>query len=257
MIKLNFKIDKDYLVYHTLINTDEDRFSSKNYKEDIISFQNYAWNLDKEIYNFLLRRSSGCFLDIKFLTSFDLNKKFKKFFSKIKKSKVFQIIYKQTQKYLTKSKKEWAENIERTTDIMSELTGIYFKKENKTFDVYITHPSLKNGMNYAHLNLNIIEFGHYEDFPNYFTIYMWHEILHFYLGSSDLEHAIIELIVDNELRIKLNKGKYPPFEGHKELDSLKQKILPYWRKYLENKAKNIYEFINKIKGPSILNHYCL
>ena len=81
---------------------------------------------------------------------------------------------------------------------------------------------------------------------NYSTIYLWHEILHSYFGDSDIEHAIIELIVDEELRSRLNNAKYPPFEGHKNLSELKKKILPHWRKYLKSEAKDIKKFQKEI-----------
>jgi len=111
--------------------------------------------------------------------------------------------------------------------------------------VYITHPSLKNGQ---YLGENKITLGHNEDWPNYFTIYLWHEILHSYLGKTDLEHALIQFITDEELRIKLNGGEYPPFVGHKNLFPLMERILPFWRKYLKNKSKNIIEFKNNLKN---------
>jgi len=87
--------------------------------------------------------------------------------------------------------------------------------------------------------------GHHEDWPNYATVYLWHEILHSYIGYSEKEHAVIELITDEELRIRLNGSKYPPFAGHKYLAKIKQKILPRWKKYLKSKKRNIREFMGK------------
>ena len=93
----------------------------------------------------------------------------------------------------------------------------------------------------------MIAWGHNEDWPNYATVYLWHEILHSYLGYSEKEHALIELIADEELRIQLNGGKYPPFVvGHKNLEKMKKKLLPQWRKYLKLKNRNIREFLRKV-----------
>ena len=59
------------------------------------------------------------------------------------------------------------------------------------------------------------------------------------------EHAVIELITDEELRTRLNGGKYPPFVGHGYLQKVKEKLLPKWRKYLKSEKQNIREFIRK------------
>ena len=128
---------------------------------------------------------------------------------------------------------------------MTELTGIDFKKENKKFIVYITHPSLRHGKSFQD---GTIAWGHNEDWQNYAVVYLWHEILHYYFELSDLDHALIELITDNELRVRLNGGKYPPFIGHENLEKLKYKILPYWKKYLKSKNKNIFEFKKLLKN---------
>ncbi|KKU99309.1 MAG: hypothetical protein UY32_C0002G0045 [Candidatus Jorgensenbacteria bacterium GW2011_GWC1_48_8] len=116
-------------------------------------------------------------------------------------------------------------------------------KLNKKIAVYITHPGLKNG---RYVGNNTIEWGHNEDWPNYATIYLWHEILHSYIGYSEKGHAVIELITDEELRTQLNSGKYPPFVGHKYLKSIKNRLLPQWRKYLNSEERNIRKFIKEI-----------
>jgi hypothetical protein len=253
MCKLNLKINKDYLIYHTLWSTDyKKHFSSSKYKKDIVNFQNYAWKIDKTLYDLLILR-------LKLLTPFDFENnifgKILNYLKTLKQSKYFQKIYEQTENYLKFCQNQWNKNFTKTTQLMTEITGIDFKKENKTFEVYFTHPSLRNGASLLHLvkesKRNIILFGHNEDWPNYFTVYMWHEILHFYLEKNDINHALIELITDNELRIKLNGGKYPPFIGHKELNKIRIKILPYFKKYLNSKKRNIFKFLYAIKKLGI------
>ncbi len=159
----------------------------------------------------------------------------------LKGSEKFLKILDQTKKYLEFVENQWNKNFSFTFALMKELTGFSFKKN---FIVYITHPSLKNGI---YLGKNKIGWGHHEDIPNYSTIYLWHEILHSYLSFSNLDHALIQLLTDNELRIRLNGGKYPPFLGHEYLKPLMKKILPYWKKYLKSKKKDILKFKNYLK----------
>ena len=243
MLKLIFKIDKDYLIYHTLLRSiDPSCFSSEKYKRDIIAFRNYAWEKDKVLYDLLMGRiwfGPKDFQERRYLEFFKRLKYIKNYLNLLKKSKYFKKIYNQTKNYLNFCKTKWQKNYLKTTEIMTELTGIDFKKENKKFFVYVTHPSLRSGISWPD---SVITWGHNEDWPNYTVVYLWHEILHSYFERSDLDHALIELLTDNELRIRLNKGKYPPFEGFKFLEKLKFKILPYWRKYLKLKNKNIFEF---------------
>jgi hypothetical protein len=248
MLNLIFKIDKDYLIYHTLKSIGQKSFSSEKYKKDIIAFQNYAWEKDKFLYDLLIGRfvvKPKDFQEKKYLKLLQRLKDIESYLDFLKKSKYFKKIYEQTKNYLNFCKKEWQRNYLKTIEIMTELTGIDFKKENKKFIVYITHPSLKNGFNGRD---GTIAWGHNEDWPNYSVVYLWHEILHSYFELSDLDHALIELLTDNELRVRLNGGKYPPFVGHENLEKLKYKILPYWKKYLKSKNKNIFEFKKLLIG---------
>jgi hypothetical protein len=248
VLKLIFKIDKDYLIYHTLKSFGKEEFSSKKYKKDIVSFQNYAWGKDQNLYNLLIGRfefKPKDFKEKKYLEIFKKLKYTESYLKFLKKSKYFKKIYKQTKNYLNFCEKKWKRNYLKTIKIMNELTGIDFINENKKFSVYITHPSLKNGRNFQD---GTITWGHNEDWPNYTVVYLWHEILHSYFSRNNLDHAIIELLTDNELKIRLNGGKYPPFEGHFHLEELKFKILPYWRKYLKQENKNIFEFRKLIKS---------
>jgi hypothetical protein len=248
MLKLFFKIDKDYLIYHTLKSMGRECFSSEKYKKNIVTFQNYAWEKDKVLYDLLIGRSEfkpKDFQEKKYLKLLERLKDIESYLDFLKKSKYFKKIYKQTKSYLNFCKKEWQKNYLKTIEIMTKLTGIDFKKENKKFIVYITHPSLKNGFNFRD---GTIALGVTKPWPNYSVVYLWHEILHSYFERTDLDHALIELLTDNELRIRLNGGKYPPFIGHEFLEKLKYKILPYWRKYLKSKNKNIFEFKKSLKN---------
>ena len=130
------------------------------------------------------------------------------------------------------------------------MTGFDF---NKTIVVYIVHSSLPSGKTFIFAEGQPILWGHNDLFENYTTVYLWHEILHTYLGTSQLEHALIQLIADNELRIQLNGGSYPPFEGHAYLLPLMKKVLPLWNEYLAktDKNKSIVEFQKFLKEKEI------
>lgn len=237
-MKLNFLINEDHLLMHVLSSISPERFSSSRHKKDIVRFQNYAWEKDVVSYNFLIGRT---FLrDIEKFGLLKISQKIPKYLIELKKSKYFQLILKQTKKYREFCKKQWERNYFVTSKIIKEITGFNL---NRDFNVYITHPSLKNG---AFRHDNMIEWGHHEEWPNYATIYLWHEILHSYFGKSDKEHAVIEFIADEELRSQLNHIKYPPFIGHEYLKGLKKKIMPFWRKYLSNGRGDIKRFIKKI-----------
>ncbi|MBN1263374.1 MAG: hypothetical protein JW991_03370 [Candidatus Pacebacteria bacterium] len=239
MIKLNFTIDQNYFISHLLAGMAKNRFSSFSHKKDIVSFQNYAWKKSATNYNLLISRFSPetwLKMEIARLSS-ELNK----YLETLKKSNYYQTLLVQTRNYQKDCQRQWEENYFQTQAIMKNLTGIRF---NKQFTVFITHPGLKNG---CYLGNNQIAWGHNEDWPNYTTVYLWHEILHSYFSDSQLNHAIISLLTDEELRARLNRSKYPPFAIHRNLNPLIKKLLPEWKKYLKSEKKNINLFMKEAK----------
>jgi len=222
-----------------LSNIGKDRLSSMKYKKDIEAFQNYAWRKCKPCYNLLVGRLSATEMVNGGL--WKTIKQSPKFLKELKRSKQYKKIYQQTEEYLKFCKNQWNENYHFTSKVINELTKL---KLNKKFTIYITHPGLKNG---SYKGGNTIAWGHNEDWPNYATVYLWHEILHSYMSYTDKEHAVIELITDEELRTRLNGGTYPPFVGHKHLEPIKKKLLSNWRKYLNSNKKNIKEFMKEIR----------
>jgi hypothetical protein len=131
MLNLIFKIDKDYLIYHTLKSIGREYFSSQKYKKDIIAFKNYAWEKDQVFYNLLIGRfefKPKDFQEKKYLEILKRLKDIESYLDFLKKSKYFKKIYKQTKNYLNFCKKEWQRNYIKTIEIMTELTGIDFKK---------------------------------------------------------------------------------------------------------------------------------
>lgn len=91
------------------------------------------------------------------------------------------------------------------------------------------------------------------EFPNYGIIYLIHEYLHTVFGLNDVDHTVIELIADNELRKRLNLKDDYALEnkesvGHDFLDDLRSKMMDEWNEYLTtNKYSDIFEFASHMK----------
>lgn len=237
-MKLSFLIDDNYLIAHTLASMNPRGFSSQEYKNDIVAFQNFAWKKSETCYNFLVARFYpelwlGCKAD-------ELLQFLPQYLDFLVQSASFKPILKQTEDYLRACEKQWNLNLKVTLTILRELTGLSF---DETFTVFITHPTLRNG---CYLGDNKIAWGHHEDWPNYTTIYLWHEILHSHFADTELDHALISLLTDEELRSRLNHDVYPPFVTHKKLFPLMKKLLPSWRKYLVSKNKDIFKFKKEV-----------
>jgi hypothetical protein len=233
-MEVKFVIDENYLIYHTLCSMGSDSFSNEKYKKDIIKFQTLAWKISQNNYNLLIGRMTPDQLDDKYIKK--QVSQLPSFLKELKISSEFKNILQQTENYLKSCQKQWNKNIGKTSKYIHAITGLVLDKK---FTIYISHPSLKNG---RYIGKNKIIWGHNEDWKNYTTIYLWHEILHSYFDYSDISHVLIELITDEELRAFLNKEIYPPFIGHSHLQEIKNKILPKWKKYLNSDKKDIKDF---------------
>lgn len=151
----------------------------------------------------------------------------------------FAPLLSQTAESLPIVRDEWERNCVKTSEWVAGMTGLEFSKD---VPVYLTHPKIKQG----HAGRDCIFWAHRLTWPNYNTVYLWHEYLHLAIPGGDLEHAVIQLITDNELKIRLNGGSYPPFEGHEYLFKLMQLLLPEWQQYLKGtENRNIKNFIAK------------
>lgn len=151
-------------------------------------------------------------------------------------------------------KAEWQIQLQRSAVIMQNLTGIDFSK--KPIVVQVLHPGLPAGR-FDPLNQKVYwryvgnEYPDYKPidyFPNYNVVYLWHERMHAELPFDDLEHAVIQLMTDNELRIQLNGGSYPPFVGHPDLTLKMEAILPDWKAYVTAKRAAIFKFIDELQA---------
>jgi hypothetical protein len=92
-----------------------------------------------------------------------------------------------------------------------------------------------------------------EEFPNYGIIYLMHEYLHSVFGLGDVEHVVIELIADNELRKRLNLDSDYRLDdkesvGHDFLDGLRNTMIKDWNEYLTtDRYSDIFDFVSHMK----------
>jgi hypothetical protein len=149
-----------------------------------------------------------------------------------RKSKEFKQLHSETEVSLRKIEKEWISTHQRALKGIEEITGLVPLKRN--IPVYLTHPRQGNGVC---CGWRTICYSHREDWRYYDTIYLCHELLHIMTrDNSELMHAIIKLAVDNELRVRLQGGgKYFGRRYGGINARVMQKILPYWKEYLENR----------------------
>jgi len=257
MPEINFKIDKTYLAYHT-INVKVAAvgattfISDKKARLNVEAFQEEAKIEDSVACTFL--GLGGRLFEIMTLATHNnltlekIGSRTERLLLTLLQDKTFTPVLDDTTKALEDLKKDWLTNYDKSLAIMTDLTGIDF---NRDFDVFVTHPCQAAG----HNNNGRIFTTYRTGFPFYNTVYLWHEILHSYIKPKEkdskvddkVSHAIIQLITDNELRVQLGGGIYPPFEGHPFLQDTMTDLLPAWKKYLAQKAgsRDINSFVKE------------
>jgi hypothetical protein len=162
---------------------------------------------------------------------------FERLLCEAKKTVQYPILLAQTKQRLSECKDQWNENYKQTFAFMKEITGLQF---HHSFTIYITHPAMPTGANIGNQR---ICWGGKEPKKNWTTVYLWHEILHsFLLDPTYLNHAIIEIVTDVELRHLINGVNDSDWKGHEECRELKRLIAPDWKKYLSSPEKNILKF---------------
>lgn len=238
-MNVTFTVDASYLIAHTLSSMEDSRFSSKENRKDIVDFQNVAWELSSDSYNFLVGRgaSPGMIIEGKLEA---IAQGIDSYLKALKATNEFKKIEQQTNDYLQWCQLEWQSNYEKSYGYIQKITRLTL---NKDITVYLTHPSLRNGLQFAD---NKISWGHSEDWPNYTVVYLWHEILHTYFGSSDIEHAVIELIADNGLRAFLNDETPSHDTGHYNLSTLRTDLFPEWEAFLQISNNNVAEWTKQL-----------
>lgn len=244
MPNLNFRTHRNYLLAHTLLSG-TDRFSSAENQDDILTLQNKAQEIiSQEGYTLptdgdFRHPEMALYVPLK-----DFPSELQNLARALKRTSEWRRMLEQTKQYQNDVETQWLSNYDRTLTLMQEMTGLRLGGQ---YTVYLTHPSLRNG---HYWDRNKITWGHHEDWPNFSTVYLWHELLHSKLpdnGSDEVSHSVIELTTDEELRVRLNGGSYPPWEGQPELSETKEKILPYWREYLVTPERRILIFTREMK----------
>lgn len=256
-MELNFKINKYYLLFHAM---KEEYFPFREW----VNLQNKLWEISSDSYWFLFNPSMRDMIFAKIFTQSENDNNLDNFLDILKndskkiiaaafKYEEFARLYKETEEYLKSLEKEWESKQEKIIMTTEEILGE--KLPEIKINVIVTHPKLRNGITLP--ESNVICWGHSEDWENYSMVYLMHETLHLILdkklGRGNLTHAIIELISDQELRVRLNnKGVY--FQeakenvGHTFLLKLEKALLPHWKKYLKSEDKNIKNFYEEMKN---------
>ena len=223
-MNFNFQINDNYLAAHAINNVAKDRFSSHENADDLRKLAQYAEQIKNGTYGKLVGLEYPCDVILKPENLPDILNGLEK----IKKSSEFSTVKDQVSRYIDFLADQWKKNGEMATDTVRELTGLPM---NDDYTVLVTHPNLRNGL---YLGDKKIAWGHAEDWPNYSTVYLTHEALHDVIGWDDPDHSIIQLIADNELRVRLTGGEYPPLLGHPELVPMMEKMLPAWKDHLDS-----------------------
>jgi len=242
-MKLKFLIDKEYIFLHA--------FNRGQREEPFKGWGNFTMKIwDKHPQECYLLAGFSEWPLIKRDNLKNLSIKAQKLLNQWLKAPQVKRLIRETGKYQDWVEREWKKVGDTALNELQKITKIPLPQ--KTISVYITHPKLRNGVT---LNQKTIVWGHPEDWKNYSVVYICHEIMHtiFWENKSKNSHAIIELVTDNELRIRLNKkGKYFKEKkfgiGHEHLRKIEQKILPRWKDYLKNKGKkNIFELERELR----------
>lgn len=162
---------------------------------------------------------------------------------------IFKKIISDTKKYVNETKNDRNSKKDKIINITETIMRT---KLHGSFEIDMVNGNdINQGQNLSRLlGKNKILFGHLDDFPNYTLVYFVHEILHSHFGFTKVEHAIIELIADNYLRMQLNKtNEYFIANnkriGHFYLKELEEKMLPDWKKYIDS-TETIYEFRDRM-----------
>jgi hypothetical protein len=228
-IKLDFKLDERYLICHTITK----KLTRPEKLKEILELQKDVKAKFPELYQRLYHTNGYVFNPIALRSL----KWIEPILSYVLTHPHYPKLLNETNKHLVEVKAEWDKNFDLTNTHMQKLARLRF---DKTIEVYITHPDVHQGR-YNSVS-KTIAWGHHSPWPNYATVYLWHEILHAYLESNQKTHALIELMTDDDLRCFLNKCNYPPFtdEGHNDLRPAKKWIYEkYWSSYLANPKMDV------------------
>ncbi|TAL46790.1 hypothetical protein EPN87_04420 [archaeon] len=255
MVKLNFTVDENYLLAHTLYYEFARPYAGN---EAVRMLQTKAKRP-------ISRVPSKCLYfraeDILGLPFEKLPIDIQHLSRELVPTKEFRNVLHETQDFKAEVESEWLSNYNDGSRLMKQITKLDIR--NREFTVYITHPSLSNGR-YAGKGRICWGTRPPQSWPgngSYVTVYMYHEVYHGILSQNDAKvgivenkkvpHALIELATDNELRVRMNGGAYPPLVGHSENDNairaIENWMLPHWKRYLLDDGEHILAFDERMR----------
>jgi hypothetical protein len=162
----------------------------------------------------------------------------------IKATDEFRVIRQQSAARLEYCRKQWRGNFERSSRFVAGLTGLEFT--GRRYRVLIMHPGIAEGSNHGS---GVIRWGGREAFPNYTSVYLWHEILHDFLPRTDLGHVLVQFATDDGLRHHLNGGSpCSDYVGHENLRALSAALTPDWLRYRRATSRGILELHARLQS---------
>lgn len=236
--QIQFKVNPLYVFLHAInMNQDEEPFKGWG------KFTNSIWEKNPDIFYFLAGAAEHILYVRNAAGHKALFRRYLQALATIQKTQQYKRLVKETEQYRLRVQSQWNKNEKAALALLQELSGLPLPSHPVTIN--LSHPALRNGMA---IDDNNIAWGHPEDYPNYSTVYLCHELLHIMAKHDDSGalHAAIELLADNEIRIRLNgKGRYFEHENHWHLKALEKKMYPGWKRYLKQDKKNIIRFAGK------------
>ncbi len=247
MIALKFVVKKDFVL--------QDILKSYSHYPPFWKLKKKAWEIDPHFYQILSQNLEALIIEEGLergvhagTANVDKN------LATLYRTPQFTVSFRQAERYGRAVESQWKKNYASSLRHLSDITGIDLSKIDREITIYISHPRLSHGRSY--LEEHAITWSHPDEWKNYATVYLWHEIMHHVTAdtrwSPHLMHSLIELACDNELRIRLNGGgayfkeKGIPM-GHRYLVGLNKKLLPDWKKYLRSRDENIYQFEKRMR----------
>lgn len=248
MISLSFTVDKIYLLQHIL----KTQCTSKDFQ----LIKHALWRRNENLCYLLAQNIEPSICRGNFVSAIkDSLSNMRRDLSHIYNSPPFKRVLRQTNRYAFFVENQWKKNYAASLKIITDITRLDFSTIELHLKVFISHPELSRGRSYP--DQKSIGWGHSEDWKNYSTVYLWHEIMHHLTYKSranqTLMHALIELTCDNELRIRLNKRGHYFTEGafsigHRNLRELEKSVETRWRKYLPTPRLNLFGLEKKLRN---------
>ena len=230
-----FRVNPLYVFLHALNASQKEEPFSGWY-----NFANRIWQRSPGLFYFLSGQAEFSLYLEEGKTNL-VSRKADRFLRSASSTPEFRRLVTETDQYRLFVENQVGRNKTRVHEILGDLLG--FGLPNKTITVYVTHPKLKNGIA---IDNKTIVWGHPERYSNYSTVFIFHEVMHIITRNDPRPemHAAIELLTDNELRIRLNEGgKYFEHPGHAHLAQLEREMLPSWKRYLKLRRKNFFRFV--------------